>query len=196
MMKELVIATHNQGKKREIEALLSPYVEKLYSAADLDLAEPIEDGDSFIANAKLKALAAAKASGLPALADDSGLAVTALGGAPGIYSARWGGAEKDFNKAMARVQSELGTAEDRSAAFICVLALAQPDGSCEVFEGRVEGDVIWPPRGDKGFGYDPIFCARGMSQSFAEIDPAEKEAISHRADAFAKLVDGALKKAA
>lgn len=195
-MDELIIATHNQGKKREIESLLQGYVQTIYSAADLDLPEPVEDGDSFVANAKIKAIAAAKRAGKPALADDSGLSVMALDGAPGIYSARWGGEEKDFNKAMARVHQELGDAQDRSAHFVCVLALAFPDGRCEVFEGFARGRVVWPPRGEQGFGYDPMFCLDGMDQTFAEIDPAEKERLSHRAQAFEKFVNSVFKKAA
>lgn len=184
---ELVIASHNEGKVREIADLLTPYASHFYSAAALGLEEPEETGTTFIANALLKAKAAALGSGKVALADDSGLSVTALGGDPGIYSARWAGNPRDFNKAMEKVNSELGDQEDRSAAFICVLALAWPDGRTETFEGRVEGNIVWPPRGDKGFGYDPIFTATGMNRTFAEMEPDEKHAISHRADAFEKL---------
>lgn len=188
---ELVIATHNAGKAREISDLLKPYVEKFYTASDLDLDEPEETGKTFIANAELKALAAAKASGKVSLADDSGLSVTALRGDPGIYSARWAEREdgsRDFSYAMEKVQEALGDAEDRSAAFICVLSLAWPDGHVESFEGRVEGHIVFPPRGDKGFGYDPIFVPHGYDITFAEMEPEKKHGISHRADAFKKLV--------
>jgi XTP/dITP diphosphohydrolase len=185
---ELVIATHNPGKAREISALLKPYIARFYTAAELNLAEPEETGATYIENASLKALAAAKASGKPSLADDSGLSVAALNGEPGIYSARWAGPEKDFGKAMAEVNTRLGGAMDRSAAFICVLALGWPDGHVETFEGRIEGDIIWPPRGDKGFGYDPIFIPEGDTRTYAEIGPEEKHKTSHRAKAFAKLV--------
>jgi XTP/dITP diphosphohydrolase len=184
----LVIASHNLGKVEEIAALLAPYEIETVSSAALGLPEPEETGDSFEANAALKARAAAEASGLPALADDSGLVVPALGGAPGIYSARWAGAAKDFVSAMARVQSELGD-RNRSASFVAVLALAWPNGETELFRGEVEGTLTWPPRGDRGFGYDPIFVPRGGTHTFGEIDPAEKHRISHRARAFAKLVE-------
>lgn len=184
----LVIASHNAGKVREIAALLAPFGVTVLSAATLALAEPEETGTSFVENAELKARAAAQASGLPALADDSGLAVTALKGAPGIYSARWAGPDKDFAMAMARIQQEIGAAADRSARFVCVLSLAWPDGHCESFEGTVRGEIVWPPRGDRGFGYDPIFVAAGDHATFAEIEPAAKHAVSHRADAFRQLV--------
>lgn len=184
----LLIATHNAGKAVEIAALLKPYVPRFVTAKDLNLAEPEETGASFIENAELKARAAAIASGMPALADDSGLCVNALNGDPGIYSARWAGPGKDFGVAMRKVHDALGTAVDRSAYFICVLSLAWPDGHIENFEGRVDGDIVWPPRGQKGFGYDPIFQEKGSDQSFAEIDPARKHAISHRAKAFEKLL--------
>lgn len=188
--KELVIATHNAGKAREISDLLKPYVENFYTAADLGLDEPEETGDTFVANAVLKAKAAAQASGKPSLADDSGLSVYALHGDPGIYSARWAQTAhgRDFDLAMKRVHEALGESEDRHAAFICVLALAWPDGHVETFEGRVEGEIVWPPAGDKGFGYDPIFTPGGHDVTFAQMEPAEKHAISHRADAFQKLV--------
>ena len=185
---ELVIATHNPGKAREISALLKPYIARFYTAAELNLPEPEETGATYIGNASLKALAAAKASGKPALADDSGLSVTALNGEPGIYSARWAGPGKDFGKAMAEVNARLGNTADRSAAFICVLALGWPDGHVETFEGRIEGEIIWPPRGDKGFGYDPIFIPKTDIRTYAEITPEEKHKTSHRARAFAKLV--------
>lgn len=185
---KLVIASHNQGKVREIDDLLAPFGAEVVSAATLGLPEPEETGASFVENAELKARAAAIASGLPALADDSGLAVTALGGAPGIFSARWAGPDKDFAAAMARINVELGGGADRSARFVCVLSLAWPDGHCDSFEGTVAGEIVWPPRGERGFGYDPIFCPVGASLTFAEIEPAAKHAISHRADAFRQLV--------
>lgn len=187
---KLIIASHNQGKCREIAALLEPYDVEIVSAAELGLPEPEETGDSFIANADLKARAAALAANLPALADDSGLAVNALNGAPGIYSARWGGEARDFNMAMERVEAGLGDSDDRSAKFVCALALCWPDGHCDVFEGTVSGSLVWPPRGDQGFGYDPIFVPEGGSQTFGEMDPDAKHAISHRADAFNKLTAG------
>jgi len=183
----LVIASHNPGKVREIAALLAPFAIEVVSAAALGLDEPEETGASFVANAELKARAAAAAAGLPALADDSGLAVAALDGAPGIYSARWAGEAKDFGAAMARVERELG-GRDRSAAFICALALCWPDGHCEIFEGRVDGALVWPPRGGRGFGYDPMFVPAGRTETFGEMDQDEKHRISHRADAFARLV--------
>ncbi len=185
----LVIASHNPGKVREIAELLEPFGVDVISAAALALPEPEETGASFIDNALLKAHAAATAANLPALADDSGLAVNALAGAPGIYSARWAGPEKDFAMAMARVEEDLRGLEDRSAHFVCALALAWPDGHAEVFAGTVDGEITWPPRGDKGFGYDPIFTATGEQITFAEMDAARKHALSHRADAFRKLVD-------
>ena len=188
---EIVIATHNPGKANEISALLSAYIERFDTSGALGLSEPVEDGETFIENALIKARSAAQESGKLVLADDSGLAVSALGGDPGIYSARWGGPEKDFNLAMRKVHEALEDcgAEDRSAAFICVLALAWPDGHTEVFEGVVEGDIVWPMRGDKGFGYDPIFVAKEYDVTFAEMEPQAKHDISHRADAFKKLVE-------
>lgn len=190
---ELLIATHNNGKAREISALLAPYVKTFVTAGDLDLPEPEETGKTFAENAVLKAQAAAQASGRVSLADDSGLAVNALNGDPGIYSARWGGPEKDFNLAMQKVHKALGDTEDRSAYFVCVLALGWPDGHSEVFEGRVNGTIIWPMRGDKGFGYDPVFQADGYDITFAEMEPSDKHAISHRANAFDLLVKNCLK---
>lgn len=189
---KLILATHNKGKVREIGALLAPYDIEVISVADLNLPEPEETGATFAANAALKAEAAARASGLPALADDSGLVVNALGGAPGIYSARWAGPDKDFNVAMERVNRELGGNPDRSAAFVCTLALACFDNmkiKTDIFEGRVEGTLVWPPRGDKGFGYDPMFIPLSYKETFAEMDATAKQAISHRARAFKKLVD-------
>jgi XTP/dITP diphosphohydrolase len=184
----LVIATHNRGKLREIAALLAPYLSDVRSAGELGLAEPEETGDSFIANAELKARAAAAAGGHIALADDSGLVVPALGGAPGIHSARWGGPERDFMVGMSRVERELAGRSDRRAWFACALSLAWPDGHCETVEGRVDGSLVWPPRGDHGFGYDPIFVPAGHEQTFGELDPAVKHGLSHRADAFRQLV--------
>lgn len=190
--KTLVIATHNAGKLREIRDLLAPFGVDCVSAADLNLPEPEETGKTFEENAVLKARAAAVESNIPALADDSGLAVAALGGEPGIYSARWAGPERDFNLAMKAVHEKLGDNADRRAAFICVLALVWPDGHVESFEGRIDGSLVWPPRGEKGFGYDPMFVAEGFDRTFAEIDPQEKHAVSHRARAFRLLVDECL----
>jgi XTP/dITP diphosphohydrolase len=185
----LVIASHNPGKVAEIAALLAPFAIGIVSAAAARIPEPEETGDSFEANAALKARAAAEASGLPALADDSGLVVPALGGAPGIYSARWAGPAKDFRIAMERVHRELA-GKDRSASFVAVLALAWPDAHTELFRGEVEGHLVWPPRGERGFGYDPIFLPQGGRLTFGEMDPGWKHRVSHRARAFAKLVDG------
>jgi XTP/dITP diphosphohydrolase len=185
----LVIATHNQGKLAEIGELLRPFGTAVIGAVALGLPEPEETGDSFEANAELKALAAATASGLPALADDSGLVVPALGGAPGIYSARWAGPERDFGRAMARVEEQLKGKDDRRAAFVAALALAWPDRHVETFRGEVHGHLVWPPRGTRGFGYDPVFVPAGGHETFGEMEPAAKHAISHRADAFRKLVD-------
>ncbi len=189
----LVIASHNPGKAREIADLLGPYDVEVVSAAALNLPEPEETGATFAANAELKAHAAARVSGLPALADDSGLAVAALEGAPGIYSARWAGPGKDFTLAMDRVERELTArkAKDRRAAFVCALTLAWPDGAAATFEGRIEGHLVWPPRGTRGFGYDPMFVPEGHDLTFGELNPAAKHAISHRARAFAKLVAAA-----
>src|SRR5215471_9165353 len=184
----LVVASHNTGKVEEITELLAPFGVETISAGSLGLPEPEETGDTFEANAALKAKAAAQASGLPALADDSGLVVAALRGAPGIYSARWAGPAKDFRVAMERVHRELGE-KDRVASFVAVLALARPDGRTELFRGEVEGTLTWPPRGDRGFGYDPMFVPHGKTLTFGEINPAEKHRVSHRARAFAKLVE-------
>ena len=203
---KLVIASHNAGKVREIRELLGPYGVEPVSAAELDLPEPDEIGTTFIDNADLKARAAADLSGLPALADDSGLCVEALGDRPGIFSARWAigdssvppeacpgeiTGDRDFNRAMKRVHDELealGPDASRNAHFVCALALCWPDGHSEWFEGRVDGAVTFPPRGGNGFGYDPIFIPAGHDQTFGEMDPADKHAISHRAEAFRKLV--------
>lgn len=187
---KLVIASHNTGKVREIHDLLAPFGADAVSAGDLGLDEPEEDGATFIANAEIKALAAAKASGLPALADDSGLCVHALNGQPGVLSARWAGPGKDFAVAMERVERALreSHADDRTAHFACALSLAWPDGHVESFEGQVHGALIWPPRGGKGFGYDPVFVPEGLDVTFAEMDPGHKHSMSHRARAFALLV--------
>jgi XTP/dITP diphosphohydrolase len=186
----LVVASHNAGKVREIAALLAPFRLDVVSAGALGLDEPEETGTTFIDNAVLKARAAAEVAKLPALADDSGLEVTALNGAPGIYSARWAGAERDFSMAMNRVRDEIQASgnADTSARFVCALALAWPDGHVETVEGEVRGRVVFPPRGENGFGYDPIFIADGNTMTFGEMEPEAKHAISHRADAFAKLV--------
>ncbi|MFW7268380.1 RdgB/HAM1 family non-canonical purine NTP pyrophosphatase [Gluconacetobacter sp. Hr-1-5] len=181
----LVLASHNKGKLAEFDALLGGYGITIVSAGQLGLPEPEETADSFAGNAALKAVAAAKASGLPALADDSGLCVAALGGAPGIYSARWAGPDKDFPGAMARIHEAIGDDTDRSAWFISVLCLAWPDGTIRTFEGRIDGQIAWPPRGTHGHGYDPIFTPEGEMRTFAEMPEAEKNAISHRARAFA-----------
>jgi XTP/dITP diphosphohydrolase len=191
----LVVATHNKGKLKEMAALLEPHGFDCVGAGELGLPEPAETGATFAANAELKALAAAKGSGHLALADDSGLCVEALGGKPGIYSARWaaptggpkGGGGRDFRVAMERVNRELGDNPNRRAYFVSVLSLAWPDGKVKSFEGRVYGTLVWPPRGDKGFGYDPIFVPEGYKQTFGEMDPELKHRISHRAVAFAKL---------
>ena len=187
---KLVIASHNQGKVREILEMLAPYGIEPVSAADLDLPEPDETGTTFLANAELKALQAADLTGLPSLADDSGLCVDALGGDPGIFSARWAGETKDFKVAMQRVNDAIeatGPEASRDAHFICVLALAWPDGHVEWFEGRVDGTLVWPPRGAGGFGYNPIFVPEGSDLTFAEM-PDAKKAISHRAMAFEKMM--------
>lgn len=184
----LVIASHNEGKVREIRALLLPFGADVVSAGALGLPEPEETEKTFIGNALLKAHAAATAAGIPALADDSGLAVTALGGDPGIYSARWAGPNKDFAHAMRRVEDGLAGKSDRSGKFVCALALAWPDGHAETVEGVVSGQLVWPPRGQNGFGYDPVFVPEGHDVTFGEMDPAAKHEISHRADAFRQLV--------
>jgi len=194
----LVIATHNAGKLREIAALLEPYGVECVSAGSLGLAEPEETGTTFVENALIKARAAAEAAQLPALADDSGLSVAALGGRPGVYTADWaerqwfeGSPGRDWYMAMGKVEGllcEQGPDVDRSCWFSCVLAIAWPDGETAVYEGRVDGSFTWPPRGDQGFGYDPVFLPKGGTRTFAEIDPEEKHRISHRADAFARLV--------
>ena len=193
-----MIATHNAGKLKEITALLEPHGVKCISAGSLGLPEPAETGHSFAENALIKARAAAEASGIVALADDSGLAVDALGGRPGVYTADWaerqwfeGEPGRDWYMAMGKVEGmlqQIGPSADRSAAFHCVLALAWPDGEHAIYEGQCRGSLTWPPRGTMGFGYDPVFVPQGHVQSMAELEPAEKHSISHRADAFAKLV--------
>ncbi|ODT85147.1 RdgB/HAM1 family non-canonical purine NTP pyrophosphatase [Phenylobacterium sp. SCN 70-31] len=184
----LVVATHNPGKARELVEILDGRF-SLVSAGELGLPEPEETEATFVGNALLKARAAADASGLIALADDSGLSVAALDGAPGIYSARWAGPEKDFGMAMAKVEERLDEvgAEDVSAWFTSALAVAWPDGPAVVVEGRIDGTLTFPPRGDRGFGYDPIFVPRGLDLTFGELEPAVKDAMSHRARAFEKL---------
>ena len=195
---KIVVASHNEGKVREIRDLLRPFGLETVSAAELGLPEPEETEVTFSGNAKLKAHAAATASGLPALSDDSGLAVDGLDGDPGIYAARWAelprieketyGQRRDFDMAMWHVNDQLGDNPNRRARFICALCLAWPNGKNSVYEGTVEGEMIWPPRGKKGFGYDPMFQQLGASQTFGEIEPAAKHAISHRADAFEKFL--------
>lgn len=183
----LVVATHNEGKLREIGALIAGCGLEAVSAGALGLAEPEETGSTFGANAQIKATAAARASGLPALGDDSGFSVAALGGAPGVLSARWAGPGRDFAMAMDRVHRAMDGAADRRAWFTCVLCLAWPDGATATFVGRVEGSVTWPPRGGHGFGYDPIFVAAQETETYGEMARARKEATSHRARAMAQL---------
>ncbi len=184
----LVLASHNKGKLAEIADLLRPLGLEVVSAADLGLEEPVEDAPDFVGNARIKALAAARATGLPALADDSGFCVAALDGRPGVHSARWAGPEKDFRAAMARVNDEMGQAPDRRAWFIAALCLGWPDGHTETFVGRVDGTAVWPPRGALGFGYDPMFLPEGAAHTFGEMAPDAKHSVSHRARAFAQLV--------
>ena len=185
---KLVVASHNPGKLAEIAALLQPHDVSVISAGELGLPEPAEDAPDFVGNARIKALAATQASGLPALADDSGFCVAALGGAPGVQSARWAGPTKDFAAAMARVNAMMADASDRRAWFVAALCLAWPDGHTETFAGRVDGTATWPPRGDKGFGYDPMFLPADSPKTFAEMDPAEKHAVSHRARALIQVL--------
>jgi XTP/dITP diphosphohydrolase len=201
----LVIATHNPGKLAEMRDLLAPYGVDAVSAGELGLPEPAESGKSFRANARIKAMAAAKASGLPAFADDSGLAVDALGGEPGIHSARWAGPDKDFRAAMNEVQTRLmkvgaKAPERRRAHFVSALCVAWPDGHVEEFEATVDGIVVWPPRGHQGFGYDPLFLPDGHTRTFGEMSGEEKHGLpprgrglSHRARAFVKLAAACLK---
>jgi XTP/dITP diphosphohydrolase len=186
--RRLVIATHNPGKLQEIAELLASYDVEAVSAGALGLPEPEETGATFAANAQLKAEAAAKGSGLPALADDSGFCVSALGGRPGVQSARWAGPARDFALAMRKVRQEVGQNPDRRAWFVCALAYAEPGKATQLFEGRVDGEILFPPRGTRGFGYDPIFMPDGQVVTFGEMDPQRKNAMSHRARAFEKLV--------
>ncbi len=190
--KKLVVASHNKGKVKEIKELLEPFGVEVLSSEELNLSEPVEDGDTFIANAEIKAKSATDESGYVSLADDSGLVVPSLGGAPGIHSARYAynpwKEERDFNYAMGKLNLEIGD-RDRKAYFTCALSLAWPDGHVETFEGRVHGSLVWPTRGDKGFGYDPMFVADGYEETFGEMEPEAKHAISHRAVAFKKLID-------
>ncbi len=190
----LVVATHNPGKLGEINDLLGPHGIEAVSAASLGISEPDETETSFAGNARLKAVHSAKASGLPALSDDSGLCVDALDGDPGVYSARWAGPAKDFTLAMRNIEEKLqakgaSAPQVRKAHFISALCLAWPDGHDEIFEGRVDGTLVWPPRGSNGFGYDPMFMPDGFAETFGEMKPAQKHRMSHRARAFGKLVD-------
>jgi len=202
----VVIATHNPGKLKELRELLAPFGVAAQSAGELGLAEPVETGSTFAENAALKALTAAKASGRPAFADDSGLVVDALNGEPGIHSSRWAGPDKDFRAAMNRIQTLLiargaKAPEQRRAHFVAALCLAWPDGHVEEFEGRVDGVAVWPPRGDKGFGYDPLFLPDGVDRTFGEMTAQEKhglppqgQGLSHRARAFIKLAETCLRR--
>jgi XTP/dITP diphosphohydrolase len=190
--KKLVVASHNPGKVREIADLIAPYKLEALSAASLNLDEPEETETTFIGNALIKAKAAAIAAHLPALADDSGLCVDALNGDPGVLSARWAGASKDFTLAMRKVNEAMGHTPNRNAHFVCALAIAWPDGHSEIFEGKIHGCLVWPPRGTRGFGYDPMFIPDGHDQTFGEMDQAQKHAMSHRARAFAKFVEACL----
>jgi XTP/dITP diphosphohydrolase len=188
----LIMASHNPGKLAELTTLLQPHGLAVLSSRALGLLEPVEDASDFAGNARIKALAAARASGLPALADDSGFCVAALRGAPGIHSARWAGPAKDFSAAMQRVNRQIGDAADRRAWFVAALCVAWPDGHAETFVGRVDGLAAWPPRGTKGFGYDPMFIPAGQTRTFGELPPADKQAISHRARAFAQFLAACL----
>ncbi len=193
---KLVVASHNAGKVREISELLLPFGVEVLSSGELKLTEPVEDGNTFIANAEIKSISAAAESGLISLADDSGLVVPALGGAPGVHSARYAynpwKEERDFGYAMGKLNLELGD-KDRSAHFVCALSLAWPDGHVETFEGKVYGTLTWPVRGRNGFGYDPMFIADGHQETFGEMEPYAKHAISHRAEAFKKLINACFK---
>ncbi len=191
---KLVIASHNPGKVQEIETLLEPFDCEVMAASTLGLKEPLETGSTFAENAELKAREAAQETGLVALADDSGLAVNALGGEPGIFSARWAGSDKNFSHAMEKIEYRLKGMNDRSASFICSLAMFWPEnekeGHLEIFEGQIHGTLVWPVRGSYGFGYDPMFVADGYDITFAEMKPEEKQLMNHRSDAFRKLVNG------
>ena len=188
MIQTLVLASHNKGKLKEFDALLKGLVGEVKSAGDLGLIEPPETGTTFLENAMMKAVTAMKACGLPCLSDDSGLSVNALDGAPGVYSADWAGPDKNFKMAMETVHTKMGNDADRSAYFTSVLVLAYPDGRTEVFEGRVNGQIVWPPRGLAGFGYDPMFVPDNNTKSFGEMSAEEKHAISHRARAVEKFI--------
>lgn len=188
MIETLVIASHNKGKLKEFETLLKGLVGEVKSAGDLGLIEPEETGTTFLENATMKAVTAMKACGLPCLSDDSGLSVSALNGEPGVYSADWAGEPRDFKRAMTLVHDKMGDAADRGAYFTSVLVLAYPDGRIESFEGRVDGQICWPPRGVEGFGYDPMFVPDGYDKSFGEMSADEKHAISHRARAVDKFI--------
>jgi XTP/dITP diphosphohydrolase len=190
---KLVLASHNPGKLAELAELLQPHDVTVISAGTLGLPEPEETAPDFVGNARIKALAAARASSLPALADDSGFCVAALGGAPGVHSARWAGSSKDFAAAMARVNREIADGADRRAWFVAALCVAWPDDHTETFVGRIDGVATWPPRGDKGFGYDPMFVPAGTTATFGEMDAAEKHAVSHRARAFAQFLAACLR---
>jgi XTP/dITP diphosphohydrolase len=199
---KVVIATHNPGKLTELRDLLAPHGVDAVSAGELGLPEPDETGSTFAENARIKARAAPEATGLPAFADDSGLCVDALGGEPGIYSARWAGPEKNFDAAMQTIEDKLSVlkASNRGASFVAALCLAWPDGHTEDFEGRVEGTLVWPPRGTLGFGYDPIFLPAGFERTFGEMSADEKhglpprgKGLSHRARAFVQLADACLR---
>ncbi len=197
---KVVIATHNPGKLTELRDLLAPYGVEAVSAGELGLPEPDETGTTFIENARIKARAATKATGLPAFADDSGLAVDALGGKPGIFSARWAGPNKDFTQAMQTIEDKLSGSANRCAQFVAALCLAWPDGHAEDFEARVDGTLVWPPRGDRGFGYDPMFLPNGFDRTFGEMSADEKhglpprgKGLSHRARAFVQLAQACLR---
>ncbi|HYF06028.1 MAG TPA: RdgB/HAM1 family non-canonical purine NTP pyrophosphatase [Acetobacteraceae bacterium] len=190
-----VLATHNAGKLREVGALVAPHGIAVVSAGELGLPEPAETDETFLGNARIKALAAARAAGLPALSDDSGFSVAALGGAPGVHTADWAmqpDGSRDYAAAMRKVMEAASEFEDRGAWFTCALVLAWPDGHTEEFEGKVSGRWVWPPRGERGFGYDPMFVPQGGGQTFGEMEPAAKHAISHRAVAFAQLAAACL----
>lgn len=192
---QLVLASHNTGKLTELTDLLRPHAVTVISAGSLGLPEPAEDAPDFIGNARIKALAAARASGIPALADDSGFCVAALGGAPGVYSARWAGPEKDFAAAMARVHREMGDAADRRAWFIAALCLAWPAGETATFVGRVDGAAIWPPRGDRGFGYDPMFLPSGGGKTFGELEPVGEASVQPSRASLRPVAAGMLRHA-
>ena len=197
---KVVIATHNPGKLTELRELLAPYGIAAVSAGELGLPEPDETGATFIENARIKARAATQATGLPAFADDSGLAVDALNGEPGIYSARWAGPDKNFKQAMQTIEDKLSGSSNRRAQFVAALCLAWPDGHTEDFEARVDGTLVWPPRGDKGFGYDPMFLPNDFDRTFGEMSAEEKhglpprgKGLSHRARAFVQLAQACLR---